>query len=78
MKKIFFLLCLVACSPQAREDIFPPVNKRASQVIYVKDVRTNLCFVHNEVTMPNMASYDIFTNVPCTPEVETIISNGKN
>ena len=73
MKRVLFLLCLVACSPQAREDFFPPANKRVAQITYVKDTRTNLCFVHNEVTMPNMVSYDVFTNVPCTPEVEALI-----
>ena len=75
--KLFFLLCLVACSQQERDNFFPSLNKRAGQITYVKDSRTNLCFVYNEVTNSNLGSYDIFTNVPCTPEVEELIkSNG--
>lgn len=39
--------------------------------VYIKDKRTNLCFVRNVVyTSPNSF---VYTNVPCTPEVEKLI-----
>ncbi len=49
----------------------PPTDRKANlwltEAVYVKDYRTNLCFMsyHNV----NGERY-IFTSVPCTPEVE--------
>lgn len=43
-------------------------------ISYYKDPRTGLCFVDNEMTTGQLAvTYDIFSYVPCTPEVEKLI-----
>lgn len=70
MKKILMLLCLVGCMPTG-----PEYTKQEVQTIeYYKDTRTNLCFVRNVVENSNAFSYNVFTNVPCTPEVERLIA----
>lgn len=76
MKNII-LLCLVlfACNEDSRENFrkeaFPTVQEQALRVTYVKDSRTNLCFVYNSV-LTDVNSV-VFTNVPCSPEVERLI-----
>lgn len=64
---------LCSCSEQSRADLFPSAAQRASQITYVKDSRTNLCYVYNYVDNGHGFSSDIFVNVPCTPEVEKLI-----
>lgn len=68
-KLILLLLCLVGCgvsgSTQTKEE--------ATRLEYYKDSRTNLCFVRNSVTNSNGFSDNVFTNVPCTPEVEKLV-----
>lgn len=71
------LLCLIACNEQTRREMFPPTEDRANQLTYVKDGRTGLCFVHNSVNNGHGFSEDVFTNVPCTPEVEFIIRTSR-
>jgi hypothetical protein len=73
LKVMTISLFLVCCSEQSRADFFPSEAKKAQSLMYVKDNRTNLCFVHNYVTNSNLGSYDIYTNVPCTPEVEKLL-----
>lgn len=73
MKKlIFVILFLIACNPEQRKEFFPSVKEQADQLTYVKDHRTNLCFVWNPVYTSGMTS-DTFVNVPCIPEVEKLI-----
>ena len=66
-------LFLMACDEKARAKAFPSEYERAQDLSYVKDERTNLCFVHNYVQNSNLGTYHIFVNVPCTPEVEKLI-----
>ena len=71
--RYLFLLCLLGCTEQSRQEFFPPVEKRVTQITYVQDPRTNLCFVNNEVSNAEIGSSDVFTNVPCTPEVLKLV-----
>lgn len=48
-------------------------QEEVEELRYYKDHRTNLCFVHNSVTSSNGFTYDLYTYVPCTSEVEKII-----
>lgn len=71
---VSLLLVLAACDEKARAKAFPSEYERAQNLSYVKDERTNLCYVHNYVQNSNLGTYHIFTNVPCTPEVEKLLS----
>ena len=75
MKKILLCLFLISCNEGSREEfrkeVFPTVREEAQRLTYVKDTRTNLCFVRNSV-LTDVNSV-VFTNVPCTPEVEKLI-----
>jgi len=71
---ISLLLALTACDEKSRAEAFPSEYQRAQTLSYVKDERTNLCFVHNYVMNSNLGTYHIFVNVPCTPEVEKLLS----
>jgi hypothetical protein len=65
-------LCLLGCN-SLQEKTFPTTSEEVNQLIYYKDQRTQLCFIENDVpTSPFSAT--IFSNVPCTPEVEKLIS----
>lgn len=44
-------------------------REEVEQIRYYKDSRTNLCFVVNRTYGDAL----VFTNVPCTPEVERLI-----
>lgn len=63
MKYFILLLALAAC------EIETPSTK-ADSIVYVKDSRTDLCFVITHT----YGGYSQFNNVPCTPEVERLIS----
>jgi hypothetical protein len=69
MKKILLLLCLVSCGVSGQAE----TKKEAQSLDYYKDNKTNLCFVRNSVCNTNGICYNIFTNVPCTPEVENLL-----
>lgn len=71
MKKLLFCLLIVGCStPQEIEDIKARrKQEEIAELSYHKDNRTGLCFVRNQTTH----GYVVFTNVPCTPEVEKLI-----
>ena len=69
MKKLLVLLCLVGCGMTGPSE----TNKEAQTLEYYKDNRTGLCFVRNTVENSNGFSYNVFTYVPCTPEVEALI-----
>ncbi len=74
LKVMTISLLLVGCDEQTRKDMFPTPAEEAAQVHYYKDPRTNLCFVRSYVNEYPMGTATIFTNVPCTPEVEKLIS----
>jgi hypothetical protein len=76
MKNIYLLIImgtLLSCSKESWADVFPSTAERASQITYVKDSRTNLCYAYNSVNNGHGLSSDVFANVPCTPEVEKLI-----
>jgi hypothetical protein len=75
MKKVLLLvLCLFGCSEQTRHEMFPSPQESAQGIHYVKDNRTGLCFVYNSIGMSAQGGGgDVYTNVPCTPEVEKLI-----
>lgn len=64
---------IAGCTEHARSELFPDTAQRVSEITYVKDKRTNLCFAHNSVNNGHGFAYDVFVNVPCTPEVESLI-----
>lgn len=75
MNKIL-LLCLVlcACDEETRKRLNPTPQEEAQTIHYVKDNRTGLCFVYNSIGMSAQGGGgDVYTNVPCTPEVEKLI-----
>ncbi len=72
------LLCLtvaslLCCDESTRREYFPPAQDRVQYLDYVKDNRTGLCFTFMSVTNSNGFSSDVFSNVPCTPEVERLL-----
>lgn len=67
------LMCGLFACEGARKEMFPTLDEESKQIIYVKDKRTNLCFVRNTV-YTNINS-KIYTYVPCTTEVEMRLSN---
>lgn len=73
LKLTIISLVLVCCTESSRADMFPSDAQKAQRLIYVKDNRTNLCFVRSYVMNSSMGSYDIYANVPCTPEVERLL-----
>jgi PBP1b-binding outer membrane lipoprotein LpoB len=73
LKVVIISLVLTGCSEKAMNEAFPSEYQRAQNLSYVKDERTNLCFVHNYVQNSSLGTYHIFTNVPCSPEVEKLI-----
>ena len=48
-------------------------KEEANQLEYYKDPRTNLCFVRSAVENGRGFGYNVFSYVPCTPEVEKLI-----
>jgi hypothetical protein len=67
MKKFLLLfVLLVGCGPT---DI-ASTNAQVQYMEYYKDNRTGLCFVRNYVGDGHGGYYNVFTYVPCTPEVE--------
>jgi hypothetical protein len=73
MKKLFILLALSGCIGATGPE---ETHKQTQTLEYYKDMRTNLCFVRNSVTDSNGFSENIFSNVPCTPEVEKLVVRG--
>lgn len=68
--KVAIISLLVGCMPTGTK----ATQEEATKLEYYKDTRTNLCFVRNVVTNSNGFSDNIFTNVPCSPEVEKLLS----
>ncbi len=71
MKSILILLlCLSGCN----NSVFPTESERVNKIVYLKDIRTNLCFAVNYVHEYPIGEARIVTNVPCTNEVEKLIA----
>lgn len=52
----------------------PTETKKEAQTIdYYKDERTGLCFARSAVENSNGFGHNIFSYVPCTPEVEKLL-----
>jgi hypothetical protein len=64
LKVMTISLLLVACESSA---------KQVDGLRYYKDHKTNLCFVENNTYY----GYEVFSNVPCTPEVEALIAQSE-
>lgn len=74
MKKLLvLLLLLVGC--ETSEQV---AKRKANYLFYYKDIRTNLCFVDNVVYNHYGVDSHVFSNVPCSDEVEKIIKNNEN
>jgi hypothetical protein len=68
---LFIILCSQGCA-DLRKEIAPTPTEQVSNILYIKDSRTGLCFAHNLIyTSP--ASSDVYVYVPCTPEVEKLL-----
>lgn len=65
--KRWLLLLALACEPTGA--------RLGRQGDYFRDRRTNLCFVY-WVTWTQSGTRETATNVPCTPEVESLIREG--
>jgi hypothetical protein len=72
VSSLLLLLCL-GCDEKTKREFFPSAAGRVIQITYTQDARTGLCFAVNSVTNSNGFSDDVFTNVPCTPEVEKLL-----
>jgi hypothetical protein len=71
-------LLLLGCNESARKEFFPTPTENAQRILYVKDQRTGLCFVFNSVgASAQGGGGDVYTNVPCSPEVERLINETK-
>lgn len=73
MKKLLLLLALLSCDAETRKSIAPSTEDKAGMIKYVKDPRTSLCFAVSWVSEYPIGQADIYTNVPCSPEVEKLI-----
>ena len=76
MKKFSILLLALlcfSCQEHSKQRHYSDANDRSQKIQYVKDNRTELCFVYNVIENGHFVTYDVFTNVPCTPEVEALI-----
>lgn len=69
MKYFILLLTLAACD-------MPTEAQRAAastnDIIYVKDSRTNLCFVVSRINSYPIGIDYVYSNVPCSAEVEKL------
>lgn len=65
LKASSLLVFLLGCEASAKEEV--------NSFSYYKDTRTNLCFVVSGINNGHMVTYHVYSNVPCTPEVEKLI-----
>ncbi len=68
MKKLLFALLLVSGC-----EVNQPTKDNKVEFRYVKDDKTNLCFIDNTVDSTTLITYHIYSSVPCSPEVEKLI-----
>ena len=72
MKKIFLLYILTLFGCDHGGINFVSRSDEVAKFSYTKDVRTNLCFIASPVSV-DMTTYYVYANVPCTPEVESLV-----
>jgi hypothetical protein len=70
------LLMLVGCE-RAERNQQKAIQESANNIQYIKDQRTGLCFVQSYVSEYPIGTATIYTNVPCSPEVELLIKQDK-
>lgn len=74
LKVMIISLLLCGCdAAKLDKEFFPTPQESAQKINYVKDNRTGLCFVYNPVNNGHGFTQDVYTNVPCTPEVEGLL-----
>ena len=73
IKYLFIFLCLVGCTAQDLSNFAPTTKERVNRIQYMKDTRTNLCFTVSDVNEYPLGTAIIFSNVPCSEEVEKLI-----
>lgn len=71
---VIALLSTIGCNAETRKSLAPTTEEKAGMVKYVKDPRTNLCFAVSWVSEYPIGQADIYSNVPCSPEVEKLVS----
>ncbi len=75
MRFLLLTLLLMGCNERVRQEMFPTPHEKAQGITYVKDQRTGLCFVYNDISMSAQGGGgDVYTYVPCTPEVEKLVT----
>lgn len=70
MEKLLFVLTLLFVGCEVNE----PTKDNKVEFRYVKDDKTNLCFIDNYTNNGHLSVFHIYSNVPCTPEVEKAYS----
>ena len=72
MKKLFVLcaLALFGCDHGGVNNFSR--SEEITTFSYTKDARTGLCFITSPVSV-DLFTYRVYSNVPCTPEVEKLI-----
>ena len=72
---ISFLFALCSCDqdPEADKKMIKDHFNQVTEFYYLKDPRTNLCFISNSLNFTNA----LLSNVPCTPEVISLLVNDK-
>jgi hypothetical protein len=77
MKKLlpFLLLALIACDKDTTHKFISlSAEDRVTNITYIKDSRTGLCFAENIFQNgTSLFNEYIYVNVPCTPAVEKLI-----
>lgn len=75
MKTIIVLaLCLLACDEQTRKELAPTASEEANKIVYYRDSRTGLCYAASFVGEYPFGTATVFSNVPCSPEVEKLLA----
>lgn len=54
--------------------MFPTEAEAVNKIRYYKDERTGLCFVVSNVSEYPVGTASVYSYVPCSPEVEKLIS----
>lgn len=71
MRYLLFGLLLCACNSPTNVKVYE--NKEVNNLSYYKDNQTGLCFISSTVHSYPIGTDTIYSNVPCTPEVEKLI-----
>lgn len=71
---IAFVSVLSGCNETTRKEMFPTEAEAVNKIRYYKDERTGLCFVVSNVSEYPVGTASVYSYVPCSPEVEKLIS----